>query len=29
MRKSIARDKDKVTSKPTGKVINPDDLEFQ
>jgi len=28
MRKSMSRDKDKLLSKPTGKVIKPEDLEF-
>lgn len=28
MRKSMKRDVDKVTSKPTGKKIDPQDLEF-
>ncbi len=28
MRKSMPKDKDKVTMKPTGKKIEPDQLEF-
>ena len=28
MRKSMSRDKDKLLYKPTGKVIKPEDLEF-
>jgi len=28
MRKSMPRDKDKITMKPTGKKIEPDQLEF-
>ena len=28
MRKSMIKDKDKITTKPTGKKIEPNDLEF-
>lgn len=28
MRKSLARDKEKITMKPTGKAIAPNEVEF-